>query len=475
MSDSSSTKGMLFEEHVFKEKPEIVISEDLMTAEVHIPDNPLYADIFTLISEAGVFVGIDTELVKNVNAMLLSGKKTEKKYVVATGKRAVSGQNGELILRSVKPADVILSSDDISNVDYRTYKQKQLALAEKDAPVAMIIPPTKGRDGMTVTGEPIDALDGQEVQLELGKNVFINGRKLISSIDGLIEYSKEDDKIKFDISDVYLINGDVDFSTGNIDFPGSVIVKGSIKAGFEVRAKNEVIATTIRGKVISGGGVTARQGIIGGHEYAEIIAEGAVYAKFVHKAKILSGECVVIKKSIMGSEVYSEDTITVESAPGSIIGGKVYAVKGISAKILGSESYVKTEIALFNSVNDVLAMKKNVAERFELSKTLIKLETYLGNNKIMLMSQGEDKKVMLGKLLVKREQLRKEVLVKDAEIKLIQNQLSENNEGIISVGRIIHPEVKCMISGRFYLVKEEIGKGSFYFSEEDNEVMFRKS
>lgn len=94
----------------------------------------------------------------------------------------------------------------------------------------------------------------------------------------------------------------MDYSTGNIDFPpGSVMIKGIVKAGFEVRAKNEVIADTIQGgKVIAGGSVVAKQGgIIGGNKQAVVeTGGGSVYAKFVERAKIVSGDSVVIKKSL---------------------------------------------------------------------------------------------------------------------------------------------------------------------------------
>lgn len=464
--------GQIFEDPVYKEKPTVEVSADKMQAILHIPSDPLYVDVFGLLAEAGVFAGADKNVISEVSAKLLRGDKLEKSYVVATGIKPVNGQNGELIMRTNKPADVILSSEDISSVDYRVYKQKQLALASKDSPVAMIINPTKGHNGMNVLGEPVSAQDGDEVDLDLGANVKREGNKLIALIDGLIEYSKNDSKIKFDISEVYLIKEDVDFSTGNIDFPGSVIVKGSIKAGFEVKAKNEVVASTIRGKVVSGGGVTAKQGIIGGQGQAEIIAEGSVYAKFVHKAKIITGDSVYVKKSIMNSEIYAENQVAVENLPGSIIGGRTYAVNGIYAKIYGSEAYVKTEVAIFTSVRGIIDLKNIMAERFEMSKTLIKLENYLGNNKDLLMRQGEAKRIMVDKLLRKREEFRKELVKKDNYIKEIQNHLVEKNDSRITIGKKAMPEVKFMIGGRFVLLKDSVSRGSYFFSQETNEVEF---
>jgi len=465
-------RGQIFQDFEYKQKPEVEISPDRMTAVVTIPEMPLYVDIFGLLADAGVVSGIDTAAVRDVNSMLLRGERMEKSYVVATGRAPAKGQDGELILRSARPQDIILSSDELVSVDYRIYKQKQLALAEMEQPIAMIISPTTGRDGIDVCGRPIPAQDGKEVELELGKKVYRNGKKVISRIDGLVEYGKVGGVIYLDVSEVYLVPEDVDFTTGNIDFPGSVIIKGSIKAGFEVRAKNEVIATTIRGRVIAGGGVTARQGILGGQDAADIYSEGSVYAKFIHKAKIITNEGVYVKKSIMNSEIYAEKEIIVDGVPGSIIGGKVFSVEGISAKIYGSEAYIKTDVAIFTSVKDVVDMRRMVAKRYETSKMLTKLETYLGNNKEILMRQSEEKRIMIDKLLIKREQLRKEITQIDSMIKEIQSKLVMKNDSKIHVGRYAYPEVKFMIGGRFALTKDKTSRGFYYFNEKTGEVEF---
>ncbi len=110
---------------------------------------------------------------------------------MARGKKPVFGQHGELILRTKKPEDVILSSENLTQVDYRIYKQKLLTLAEAETPVAMVIAPTKGHDGMNVYGDKIPGADGEEVKLVLGSNAYLKGRKVISKIDGLVEYKKK--------------------------------------------------------------------------------------------------------------------------------------------------------------------------------------------------------------------------------------------------------------------------------------------
>jgi len=45
------------------------------------------------------------------------------------------------------------------------------------------------------------------------------------------------EKGTIEVSEYLEIEGDVDYNTGNIEFPGIVIIKGDVKPGFVVRAK----------------------------------------------------------------------------------------------------------------------------------------------------------------------------------------------------------------------------------------------
>jgi len=477
MSEKQDITGSLFEEQEepVRESPYIEVSDDGLLAHLIIPDKPLVVDIEKLLSEKDINFGIDNELVTTINKSLYDGIRLERKHLIAKGKKPVFGQPGELILRTKKPEDIILSSDDLTKVDYKIYKRKLLALAEEEKPVAMIIDPTKGHDGMDVYGNPIKGADGEEVSIVMGANVYQSGKKLISKIDGLVEYKKSrDNTISFDISEVLLIKGDVDYTTGNVDFPGSVIVKGVIKAGFTVVAKNEVVADTIRGNVFTGGTVISKQGILGGVNKSEIKAGGSVYAKFVQGAHIVTEDSVVVKKSIIGSDIYAEGSVVLDGSPGSIIGGSIFAVNSIDAKIYGSESYVKTEVALYSTAKGVIELRKVVAKRFDISKNLLRIETYLGNNRDQLFNGiSGDKTELINKLIHKRDALRKELLVKNAELKNIQAELTKPSENKIIVGKEIWPEVRVSISGKFILLKNERKKGYFFYDSLQGNIDFK--
>jgi uncharacterized protein (DUF342 family) len=476
INNKGDITGSLFEDDSdVRESPSIHIGQNGLEAHLIVPERPLQVDIRVLLSELDIIFGIDSELVEEINKKLYDNKKLDRKYLIAKGVRPVYGQPGELILRTKKPEDVVLSSEDLTKVDYKIYKRKMLALAEKERPVAMIIDPTKGHDGMDVFGNVIKGEDGAEVNLVLGENAYRSGKKLISKIDGLIEYNKTaDDTIYFDISEIYIVKGDVDYNTGNVDFPGSVIVKGIVKAGFEVKAKNEVVAETIRGRVIAGGSVTAKQGIIGSVQNAEIQAGGDVTAKFAQNATIIAEGAVEIKKSIVMSDIYSEDTVTVEGSPGSIIGGRIFAVKGIDAKVLGSESFVKTEVAIYQSAKDVILLRDIIAKRFEVNKNLMRIDTYLGQGREMLFKGIKgDKQELIAKLVKKREMLRRELLELNTELRSVQNVLISPMDSTVNVGKIAWPEVRISISGKFILLKNERGKGRYFYNKADDTLDFR--
>jgi len=475
MSEEKDTAGSLFEDDAgpVRTPPEIKVSDDGQEAYIIIPPRPLAADIQQMLDDAGVGFNIDLELVAKINKSLYDGMKLESRYLLAKGKKPVKGQPGELILRTKKPEDIILSSEDLNKVDYRVYKRKMLALAEKEQPVAIIIAPTNGVEGMDVFGNVLACENGEEVSLNLGQNVYQQGRKLISKIDGLISYNKRNDGvIDFDVSEVYMVDGDVDYHTGNIDFPGSVIIKGTIKAGFEVVAKNEVVAETIRGKVITAGSVAAKQGIIGGVQRSEIRCAGSVYAKFMQFAEVVTGDGVFVSKSILSSVIYAQGEVKVDGAPGSIIGGNIYASKGVEAKVIGSESFVKTEIAVYGSAQDVMILRNVVERRFEITKNLTKIDSYLGTYRYD-SEEDSEKRDYVAKLIREREELRKELLDINKELKSLQGDLKKPVDFTINVEKKIWPEVRVSVSGKFMHLKNEKDKCTFFYDKLNDIINFR--
>lgn len=67
------------------------------------------------------------------------------------------------------------------------------------------------------------------------------------------------------VSDVYEVPADVDNSTGNIEYSGSVTVRGNVKGGFRISAKGDIVVEGIveDAELYAGGQIIVKRGIHG--------------------------------------------------------------------------------------------------------------------------------------------------------------------------------------------------------------------
>ncbi len=159
---------------------------------------------------------------------------------------------------------------------------------------------------------------------------------------GHLEYANEG----FQVRPVLEINSDVDYSTGNIDFPGDVHIHGDVRENFEVRAKGNIVVDGIveAATIVAGGDLLISRGVVG-DERALLRSKGNLRVKFLENCKVYA-KASVYADSIITSQVYSDETICVTSGRGSIIGGELSAARMIQAKLLGARSGRETHLTL---------------------------------------------------------------------------------------------------------------------------------
>lgn len=147
-------------------------------------------------------------------------------------------------------------------VDYKDLVRLRNVL--KGKLIAKIIPAQPGKLGMTVTGDELAFKAGKEAHFKIGKNVLIDndGTSMYAAIDGLVTLT---DNGKINVFPVYEVNGDVDYSTGNIDFVGTVVIRGNVLSGFTVKSAGDIrVVGGVEGaELISGGSIEITGGIIG--------------------------------------------------------------------------------------------------------------------------------------------------------------------------------------------------------------------
>jgi len=319
---------------------EVEISADHTSAHLYIepPEgggkNLTAAEMTQLLRDHGVVKGIKDETLQEL------GKKAvyKKLVLVAQGKSPVKGQDGyvrPLFETFTKPRrDASAQKIDHKKLDLIKSAKAGEAIAEK-------IDPTLGENGFAVSGKILPAEPGQIAEFSMGANVEISndGKHLLSKIEGR-PVMESNGRIRVD-EVVYLKN--VDYSTGNVDFPGSVIVEDSVADGFTLKASGSIILQSSVGvcDISAGKDIILSAGFMGRGE-GKIVSEGDVYARFVEQGTIIAKGSIFISEATLHSNLTAGGAITVKGGRGDITGGELSAGKHIHCNKLGGAGETKT-------------------------------------------------------------------------------------------------------------------------------------
>ncbi len=147
------------------------------------------------------------------------------------------------------------------------------------------------------------------------------------------------------------IRGDLDYHTGNIRFVNDIIIHGTVRSGFEVRAENIRVYENVNGATLLANKSLQVDGGIKGSKKADIRAKANVRVGFCENAVISSGRdilvdgtcyhcdlraCrhIVIKGRFQGGTLYSPGTVIVHERAGCGLGGKSCFVLGFNPLLL---------------------------------------------------------------------------------------------------------------------------------------------
>lgn len=315
-----------------------------------------------ILKESGVSYGLDREL---LDGLPDSENRYFHLFLIARGKAVVHGKDGyieDFFKRTVRKK---FEEDEHGRVDY--FHLNIVQNVEKGQPICQIIPPVPGVPGRTVLDEEITCKEGKTPSLPKGRNTEASedGMQLLAVKSGRVEFSGR----SFLVKSVLEIGGNVDFSTGNINFVGDVHIHGDVGSGFSVRTIGNVTIDGVveAAEIEAGGDLIVAKGILGDSR-AMIRAHHDVYAKYmenctVHCRGSLQTDCIV------NCDVYCDGEVNVRSGRGTIIGGRIRAAQGVDAKVVGSKSESVTSIFLggqpfadFERETLLLNIKKQEAE-----------------------------------------------------------------------------------------------------------------
>ena len=317
----------------------IDISRDQMIATVRYDTSkgtklPQVEDIKAALEEKGVVYGINEDTIKN-------GVTSLTPFVAAEGKQVQHGENARIERKFDLSQKNRPKIDEFNRADYKD--MGLFVLVKKGDLLAVRIPQTEGTPGKNIFGLDVPARTGRPIPMPQGKNTEVrNENELYAMIDGQIVDSTR----KIDIDPHLDIRSSVGTGTGNIDFTGSVSIKGNVEAGFVVKATGDIeIGGMINGAEVYGRNVMIKGGI-NGQNRGIVKAVEDVQAQFAENANIEAGRDVSIVDAILHSNVRAGNRVYVEERRGIITGGSVAAGEEIRCKMVGNAAAVVTRMAV---------------------------------------------------------------------------------------------------------------------------------
>jgi len=312
----------------------------------------------------GVVFGIKREVLEDI----LVKQLFEQHHLVAEGIQPIEGKDGSIEMKfntekSSKPKRL-----EDGSVDFREIEAFTTVFAGDI--IATQIPADHGTPGKDVLGNDVPPKPRKEYTMKPAPFISVSddGKNLIADTTGVLVNKNGVLSIK-----ERLEIKTVDYNTGNVRFPGTIEIEGSVAAGFCVESESDIIihgmveSATVKSK---GGSVKISGGITGKNSTL-ISAKTAISVNFAQDTEFecLEGD-VNVASYLRHCNVICKNFKTLNEKS-SVTGGKIEASETITVSNASNDEGVATELALYSQMEKELIAKRAKLE--EVQKPLAEL------------------------------------------------------------------------------------------------------
>lgn len=428
-------------------------------------------DIKEILENNGIIYGIQEDI---INKSLEDGNFNIP-ILAAEGKPPINGKNAKIeFLVNVNKKVIPKFIGEEESIDY-----KDLSIVEnveEGQKLAEKIEASEGEEGTTVFGDKIETKGGKDIDPKeiLGDNVKMSddGKFIIASINGQVVLKGK----LLSVEPIFEVSGDVGPETGNINFIGSVLVKGSVNDNYSIKAEGNIDIQGTVGKcdLEAKGDIMVKLGIQG-NENSFVRAGGDVIAKFIQFSNIEAGNNVVVTEAILNSNIDADNRIILIGKRASASGGRLRALTEVNGKVLGSQAGTKTLIETGISPAKRRAIDSMEKEKEELDIAIEELERGIKSleQAAKIKKLDDEKKEQLQSLKEQLEQSnsRREEVVLNKE-SMVQQMEIEKVESTISAGKEMLSGVELIIGSAEFSIRQNYKAITFY--EENGIIMSEK-
>ncbi|MDD2619339.1 MAG: FapA family protein [Syntrophomonadaceae bacterium] len=443
---------------------DLEIAPNKMQAYVTVnPDSELSIskqEILVKLNEMGINYGIDENSISY--AIQLPGNR----IVAAAGKYPLPGKDGKVEYFFHPPQKNPVLCED-GSVNY--YELGSVIPISAGQIISRRTFPTPGQPGTNIYSEEVPAVAGKIKYFNVGKGIITSDDKAIAEYDGALTWIND----KILISKLLVINGDVDFSQGNIDFMGKVIIAGNIKDGFKVEATDDI---EIRGGIENAqvtshkGSVFVQKGIIG-KEGTFIKAAKNVEARFIQEANVEAGQNIVVNEYTIRSNLRAGDAVLIQGRKGRILGNNVISARTrIKASgIMNSKSLdLKVEgiqrKQIHEQIRDLTAQIMELEEQLKkIAEKIRKLRDSVSDPQAILLLQK-----LLPQYITINEELDQ---LNDDRKSLVSMLNSTIGEGMIEIGGNLEAGMVFGIKEESFKLDSQVSSIRMYYDPEAKRII----
>lgn len=372
---------------------------------------------------------------------LLFYNKFGKKIRIASGYLPIEGEHGTVEYLYETTDELAPKKNNFDEVDYKDLGLiKNIFIGQIIANIKKSVP---GQDGMNVHGAVIPQPPLLEAKYQIGTGTCLSEdeSQILASIDGNLRWQKD----RFMVDEVLIIKENVDAGTGNIDFIGNIIIKGEVRDNFIVKSKKNITVNcgVTHATLIADGDITIKMGSIN----SDIISKGNVKIGFCEGSKI---ECDgdLSSPAFVSSNIFCGGVMSANTGKGVVTGGKYTAILGMDINILGSESFIKTEVTLGNAAvlnEEKLELMQSIVNLEGHIKKLLQIAELLQEHKKKFGNLSADREAMLTTSIRSRFTYQREIKQLNHRIAEINSELESKQDMALIIRKEIWPNVKVKI------------------------------
>ena len=421
-----------------------------------------------LLRQHDVEVGkaVEERLAKIVEAYRADRKPRED--IVAKATPAVHGKDGVFAWAtgfdptSANSTDKKKEASDDDAVDF--YNQGSYITVGAGTQIATLRPPTDGTDGRDVVGGVIKARPGKPVDIKIDASLRVDEKGcVIAEIDGLLQFHRAEVKV----SPVLEVAEFVDFSTGNIDFDGSVLIRQGVRDRFVVKATRDIIVHGLveAATIVCGGNFECRRGIAA-KDRGELVVEGDADVGFLNNVRGEIKGHLTIRREIINCDLVIGQDLRCDR--GAIIGGTDDTAQAkmdaLNETVLVLDS-VPLLTARLNELKKSCPEWKEQLERFRYEQSQLSA----GRGPV-----GPEQQERLTELNFEISDLERKLEEAQEERTKIEQEMATQGKVEIQIEKIIYPKVRFRAGDANFIFTEVLKGPAKIGWNERKQLMFRQ-